>query len=105
MNLPLLDKIFTNTTLSLTFKEAKQKAFLFYKLAIENIEEPDDLEDYWITLSPEWDLNLYSGDLFGTKPGTQMSLYETEKKVGGLYDTNGQSFIRLDVGEGYSEKI
>jgi hypothetical protein len=89
MELYLVHKIFEDTKKSLTFKEAKEKAFLFLKC----VEDVEDLGgDYWIQLSKEWDLNIWWED----PVSLEMTLYECWMDKNGYFNTNTSSnFVDL----------
>lgn len=74
--LDLLIRIYTDINSTYTLKEVKDKARLFYKTAMQ-IAKRGELEDIWVQVSREWDLNVWDADKLGdgTTNGMQMTLY------------------------------
>jgi hypothetical protein len=90
MKLYLVHKIFEDTKKSLTFKEAKEKAFLFLK-SVDDVEELGG--DYWIQLSKEWGLNIWWDDC----TSIEMSLYPCERGSDGFFHDNLEKGILLTI--------
>lgn len=83
MNLELLEKIFQNLEMTLTQKEAEEKAILFMNTALGHLDTDmvsDNFEDYWLQISREWDLNVYDGSIFAGDDLWHICLYPIENK-------------------------
>ena len=89
--LELLERIYQDFEGSYTLHDAKEKARLFYKNVLQDVER-SELEDIWVQISKEWDLNVWDADVLGdgVHQGVQMTLYPVVKGARGhsRTDTN-----------------
>jgi len=92
MTLELLEKIFQNIEISLTFEEVKEKALLFYEQA--RSIKADFGDDYWIQLSKEWDLNIT--EVWHWETEHQLCLYKVKRdKQGNFVADTLHEFISI----------
>lgn len=92
MNLLLLERIFTDIYSCYSLDEVKEVGKLFFRCAMAcPVKDIDNfLDDYWIQIGYEWDLNIFFNDVEGRY---RASLYSCPD---GIVDDT-QNPIALDI--------
>lgn len=87
--LELLCRIYQDLEGSYNLHDAKEKARSFFKTVLENVSG-EELDDVWVQISKEWDLNLWNADKLGdgTKKGMQITLYPVSKDAHNHFKTD-----------------
>lgn len=98
MTLELLTRIYQDVEGVYTFKDVKDKARFFYKTAIE-IAKREEMEDVWVQISKDWDLNVWDADKLGdgVRNGMQITLYPVTKGENGHVRTDTDFPVSLTM--------